>query len=212
MSKYLICFFILLFIGSAAAQDERYYRKIYTNEYKRKTEAVKFHKDTTINVASPYYRQDLNDDGLPERIRSVKRDGVDWFELYDYKGDLLFEYPLETQGIQSSLYKVRVVTINKVTRALILHFFEGYTKSTNFEGRARIYLLSFENKDFNTLKMYRGAYYFQEKETYPEAYWQRNLHVNVLDYNRDGTKEVSITFGRIAKLFSYLGNGKWGRL
>jgi hypothetical protein len=211
MNKIFYPFFILLIILDCAAQDERYYRKIYTNEFQKKNLKIDFKKKALIEVASPFYRQDLNDDGMPESIRTLKRDGVDWIEIYDYKGDLVYEVPLETQGIHSSIYKIRVATINKFTRVLILHFFEGYTKSVNYEGRARLYFLSFEDKNLHTFKLYKGGYYFQEKEIYPEAYWQRNMHVNVIDYNNDGDKEISITYSRIAKIFQYLGKGKWKR-
>ncbi len=211
MNKILLALSILLFISVVAAQDERYYRKIYTNEFQKKNLHIDYDKNALVIVASPFYRVDLNNDGLPEKIRTLKRDGIDWIELYDYKGDLMYEVPLDTQGIYSSLYKIRVTALDSSTRVLILNYFEGYTKSVNFEGRARVYFLSFENKDFRTLKLFKGPYYFQEKETFPDAYWQRNMHVNVFDYDKDGKKEISVSFGRISKIFSYLGDGNWKR-
>jgi hypothetical protein len=204
----LICF--LLASGTLLAQDERYFRDIFSGALQRKINPDV--EKPKIEVRSAGYRFDLNDDGLPEIIRSSKRDNVDWFEIYDFRDSLIFETALDTQGINAGIYKANVVSISPTVKAIILHFYEGFTESTQFDGTARIYVLTFENNNLNKITVTKGPHFFHEFAKVREQYWRRPMRVNVIDYDKDGTKEISTSYGDLQYVIQYLGKGQWKKI
>lgn len=209
--KVLGLFLLFLNANYSIAQDERFFREIYTDKLKN----INLNIDETVakvKVRTPLYQIDINNDGLTESLIAEKRDNKDWFIIENFRGQKIFETRLYASGEQASLYKITWSRINKKTNVMLLHFFEGFTRSTKFEGIARLYLVSIDNNDIDTLTATKGPYFWHEYEKPRDMYWKRAFKVNVLDYNKDGQREVSVNFNSITSLYHYSGNGKWTEL
>ena len=207
---FLVTCSIYLIIGNLCfAQDERYYRKIFTGElYEKKDEQLNF----KIKVATESYLIDLNRDGKNERIRTLKKDGLDFIEIKDRFGQLILNKKLKAIGGDSTLYKIQLKTISSEADVLILHFYEGATDSTIFEARARVYFITIQNRDLKRIYMYEGPHIFYEKEMPNGKYGLRYYTVDTFDYNNDDRNEISINYGHIQHIFFYIRNGIWRRL
>lgn len=207
---FLVTCSIYLIIGNLCfAQDERYYRKIFTGElYDKKDEQLNF----KIKVATDSYLIDLNRDGKNERIRTLKKDGLDFIEIKDRFGQLILNKKLKAIGGDSTLYKIQLKTISSEADVLILHFYEGATDSTIFEARARVYFVTIQNRDLKRIYMYEGPHIFYEKEMPHGKYGLRYYTVDTFDYNNDDRNEISINYGHIQHIFFYIRNGIWRRL
>src|SRR5690606_9250003 len=67
-----------LFWGHCFAQDERFYRKIFTGELKGTEETI---QDYKVRAQSPVYKIDLNRDGIEEGLIAENIDGVDYLRI-----------------------------------------------------------------------------------------------------------------------------------
>lgn len=209
------CLLLFLFVLSAGplwGQDERFFRQMFSGELPSLHEVIKEDTQRRYDVLGPNYRVDLNGDGMEETLQPQKRDGVDWLEIRDTSQRKIFEAKLLAMGGDSALYKIKLVSLSPKVRALILFLDEGKTEGRRFESTARIFVLSFENNDLNTLKLVRGPHFFQEKEAQRDQYFRREYQVNVVDLDNDGVKEISVQFNHIQRILKYLGNGEWERL
>lgn len=196
-------------ISSSWAQDERYYRQIFTGElFDKKEEALQY----KVSVSTNAYLIDLNRDGKNERIRALKKDGLDFIEIKDRFGKNLMTKKLKAMGGESKLYKIQLKTISTETDVLILHFDEGITNSTIFETSARLYFITIQNRNFKRMYFYEGPHIFHEKEKVKNQYSRRYYNVNILDYNDDDRNEISISYNHIQHIFFYIRNGIWRRL
>lgn len=200
---------LFLFSYNSLAQDERYYRKIFTDELVFKPQEV---VDYKVEVETPTYQIDLNGDHFKEGIRVEKKDGIDFIKIYDKYGRKLFEKKLDSIGFQSKLFKIQLRSITKDVNALILHFYEGKIESTKFESSARIFFISFMKSKLEEMHFYKGPHFFHEKEKVDNQYWSRRYSVNTIDYNNDGINEISISYNKISRIFFYIGEGIWRRL
>lgn len=208
MLRMFSIFSILMFSVSIFAQDERFFRDIYTGKLKDLNLKIDRNKRKVV-VNSGLYQMDINDDGLPESLVYSKKDNEDYFEIYNFRGQLIFKTFLQATGEQASLYKINFVNISKNVRALVLHFFEGMTRSTRFEGIARLYVVSLENNDLESLTAFKGPHFFHEYEKVRDFYWRRAFKVNVLDYDKDGIKEISANYKTTTSILRYKGRGQW---
>lgn len=203
----------LLFSGSLMAQDERYYRQMLSGALPDfNSDEVKKNEKIHYSFSSSSYRIDLNKDGTEEYIQTMKRDGVDWIQISDFSGRKIFESKLFAMGAESVIYKVRFTQISRDVKALILFLDEGKTHSVKFESTARIYVLSFEKNNLETLKLSQGPHFYHEKEAQREQYWRRHYQVNIVDFDGDGIKEISIQYNHIQRMMKYIGRGEWIRL
>lgn len=203
----------LLFSGSLQAQDERYYRQMLSGSLPEfNSEKIQAPGKVHYVFESPAYRIDLNADGTEEYIKTVKRDGVDWIQITDFSGRKFFEQKLFAMGTESVLYKIRFMTISNEVKALILFLDEGKTKSVKFESTARIFVLSFEKNNLETLKLSQGPHFYHEKEAQREQYSRRHFQVNIVDFDGDGIKEISVQYNHIQRMMKYIGRGEWIRL
>jgi hypothetical protein len=182
------------------------YRQIYTGEL-RNEKVLDFRPKYVFRSKS--YQLDMNNDGFFESIQIAKKDNLDFIEIYDFEGNRIFNERLFAYGGQANLYKIRKFNLSKNVLGYILYFFEGVTKSVRFEGTARLYFITVENKDLSTMSMYVGPAYWHEKEKIRNQYWQRDYKIHLVDYNKDGTKEVSVSFNHINKVYFYKGGGRW---
>lgn len=198
---------LVFLISHAYGQDERYFRDIFSGALVKKSKEEKL--PPKVVVHSPFYRMDINGDGVPELFRTSKRDNIDWFELYDFRDHLIFEYELATQGISSGIYKLTLVQLSSTTKAVLVHFYEGFTESTRFDGTARLYVMTIDDSDLSKISMVRGPHFYHEFAKVREQYFRRPMSVNVVDYNNDGVKEVSTSYGFIQYIMSYRGSGEW---
>ncbi len=163
-------------------------------------------------LQSPAYRIDLNGDGVEEFIHTIKRDGIDWIEITDFSGRKVFESQIFAMGAESVIFKIRFVTISPEVKALVLFLDEGKTHSVRFESSARIFVLSFEKNNLETMKMTQGPHFYHEREAQREQYWRRHYQVNFVDFDGDGVKEISVQYNRIQRMMKYIGLGEWIRI
>lgn len=202
-------FFFLLSWNTVRAQDERYYRQIFTGELPK---LVQEHKEAPLhqyNLMGPAYRLDLNADGIEETLRPQKRDGVDWLEIRDASERKIMEAKLPANGGNGHLYKIRLMNLSPKLKTLVLFMDEGETRGKRFEATARLYFISFENNDFSTLSLSQGPHFFHEREAQREQYWRRIYLVDALDFNQDGTKEIIVHYNHIQRVYMYEGKGHW---
>ena len=190
------------------AQDERYYRKIFTGELTEKTKELPSYK---VSVKSARYEIDLNQDKIMESIRVEKRDGRDFFFIYNEFGVELFSRSLPGIGGGSRLIKVDLKSISKDTNALILHFYEGAINASKFEAMAKLYFISINKKNLKKMGFFKGPHFFYESQK-DSSYINRRYTVNAYDYNKDGIRELSINYNKIARIYFYTETGEWKQI
>lgn len=210
--------FILLYLlfdlmsPCAKAQDERYFRQVFSGEL---LEISKKDKNNTTNrkynfvYTSPYYLLDINSDGQSESLAFVKKDNFDFFEIYDGKNNLIYSYLLENTGVESELYRIELKALNKHTNVILLHYFEGYTKYLNYQSVARIHAITIDRNDLKTLKGFKAAAIFDETKLLRGHYHKRNYKAYLEDINEDGTKELIVKYNNISSIYLYGKDNKW---
>lgn len=203
-----LLFFIVLWNAAALSQDERFYRRIFTDELQIK----KKKEEPKIIAQTPHYMIDINRDGEPERLQAVKKDGQDFFRISDRFGQEVFEAKLDAKGYNSSLYQVRLKTLANGVEALILMFDEGNTGTAVFQSTARVYIAVVEDGNLKNIYFHKGPAFYYEKEKLDVSYSRRQYNVNAIDFNKDGVKEVAVSYGHIQRILFYQGKGKWREL
>tara|TARA_Y100000768_G_scaffold16170_1_gene11286 strand:- start:4734 stop:5357 length:624 start_codon:yes stop_codon:yes gene_type:complete len=196
VTAFLLCVLCL----SVQAQDERYYRSIFSGDLFSSEKEGFYHK---IAVRSKKYMLDINRDGKEDAIQTLKRDGVDFFRVLDEYGRVKFESKLNPKGLNSSIFRVSFKAISKTIDVLILHYYEGDTEAAIFEGSARLYFATIINRDLGNIKFQKGPYFWTEREGVVGKYWNRRYIVNTLDYNNDGFREISTTYNKNNRVFMY---------
>jgi len=207
--RLLLCISLFLFTLSSFAQDERTFRELLVEKAKEdKDRGRKPHFD--FKVRGDRYYLDLNGDDRPESFFASKRDGVDWLELFNNKGDKIFDFKFDTVGSWSRIYKVQMRKISDKAKLLIFYFYEGITRHVNFDGTARVYFLTWDNDNLRSLSMFKGPYIWDENRTFRNHYHQRKFELSMYDFDDDFTREVAVRYGTITRVYKYLGKGKWG--
>lgn len=204
--KALILFLIFTKSMFVYSQDERYFNSIFDKKYIKENTKI-FH--SKIEVSSDKYMIDLDRDGVEEAIQSVKKDGIDFIRISNVLGVVLFERKLETKGSGSSIFKISFRKISKDVDTLILHFNEGYTHLPYFKNSARLYFLTIEFKNLKTIYFKKGPMFWAEVEKPHLSYWNRRYVLSTKDFNRDGTREILVSYNRINYLYFYLKEGIW---
>jgi hypothetical protein len=199
----------LLTFSSVQAQDERYFRKLFTGELTESGPKEKLYK---WQVSTPLYKLDLNGDKKDESIVVSKKDGEDWIELFDHLGTNFFSGKLQAKGDDSSLFKIQLITLSEKTKVLVLHYYEGITKYKEFNGSGKIYLITFEDNKFDSIQMTEGLSFWIERALINERYFKREYYVEALDLNLDGTKEIRVRFNSIKRVLFYKGKGNWATI
>ena len=164
--------------------------------------------------SSPEYLLDLNGDGRKERIHFVNRDGRDWMFVKNYRGKSFYRYPFRALGLDATPFKIRFRSLSPSSKVLLIHYYEGHADYLKFMGTARLYFLTFENNDLKTLSMYRGPGVFYEHVEKKKFYRQRTHKVEIVDWDRDGLRDIKVGYGgfRIRDIFLYRGKGNWFHL
>lgn len=192
----------------ATAQDERYFRQLFSGEINKGKAEVE-EKKYSYFVHTPYYALDLNRDGVPEQIVFVKKDNEDWIEILNSDKKKIFGYLFENKGYDSELFRVELKTLSGTTSILLLYYYEGISKYINFQGTSRVYAITIDNNDLNTMKAFKGPSFFDEQKTFKGHYHKRNYEVILEDLNRDGVKELILKHRNTSTVFMYKGQGLW---
>jgi len=204
----MLCLYVFILTPSLLAQDERTFRELLTeNDREVKEQNRRPHYD--FMVRGNRYYLDLTGDNQPESFFPSKRDGGDWLELFNSKGAKIFDFKFDTAGTFSRIYKVQMRKISATAKILIFYFYEGVTKHINLEGTARVYFLTWENDNLQSLSMFKGPYIWDENRTFRNHYHQRKFELSMYDFDGDYTREVAVRYGTITRVFKYLGRGKW---
>lgn len=195
----------------ATAQDERYFRQIFSGELNKKDSntQVRDNKSYSYIFQSPFYELDLNRDGTPEQIIFVKKDSEDWIEMFSLDKKKFFAYKFDNLGFDSELFKIEMKTLSATTTILLLHYYEGVSKYINFEGTARVYAVTIDNNDLSTMKAFKGPSFFDEVKNFKGHYHKRNYDVYVEDLNKDSVKELIVKYRNSSNVFIYKGAGNW---
>lgn len=209
MAQQWLILGLFLLSGALWAQDERYYRQILSGELANSSQEHKESTGVQLSLKGASYKVDLNNDGIEEIIQPQKRNGVDWIEIRSAQETKIFEGKLLASGAESSIYKIKMVSLSKKVKALIFYLYEGKTQAKKFEATARLFFVTYENNDLSHMKMTEGPHYFHEKEAQRDQYFRRDYMVNVHDINNDGTREIAVQFNHIQRIFQYIGKGEW---
>lgn len=196
---------LLLCINSffVAAQDERLIRKYFTNKNLIISEKQKLDKDYFFQVNSPIYRIDLNSDQKKEMIIWDIKDGRNWINIYNIYKKRIKRFELTTKGHGSKVYRISIRKISAKTKILFVYFYEGKTKYLDFTGSSRVYFISIDNNNLNTLSIYKGPAIWGEGEYRNTHYHQRKYRLSLFDFNNDGVLEVLIKDHKNSRVYFY---------
>jgi hypothetical protein len=201
---------IMFFVNPAMAQDERFWRKLVTGELTR--EQKKEPGVAKWVFSTPRYEFDLNSDGKNESLTVQLVDGMSVVEIYSHDKSLLFRGTLTGVGMDSKIYRLRLIDVSDKVRSLLIHFYEGKTESQRFEATARLYFVTFAKADMSKFSFQKGPQYWHEFEAPRDQYWRRKYAINVMDLNKDGAKEVFVNFNSSQSVWQYQNSGLWQKL
>jgi hypothetical protein len=201
---------IMFFVNPAMAQDERFWRKLVTGELTR--EQKKEPGAAKWVFSTPRYEFDLNSDGKNESLTVQVVDGLSVVEIYSHDKSLLFTGSLTGAGMDSKIYRLRLIDVSDKVRSLLIHFYEGKTESQRFEATARLYFVTFSKADMNKFSFQKGPQYWHEYEAPRDQYWRRKYAINIMDLNKDGAKEVFVNFNNSQSVWQYQSSGLWHEL
>lgn len=204
----IFCLACLFFISSLRAQDERFFRKLFSGEFidKQKIEEA---KQYSYQIHTPEYVLDLNNDGTNEAVVFVRRDGDDWIDVFNTFHEKVFSYKFEAKGANAGVYKLIKKNLSAETTALMIFYYEGELRYVNYESSARVYILTIDRKDLKTASMFKGPTIFEEVKTFKNHYHLKNYLTKLTDLNFDGDKDLIVKFNGMSRVFKYNGDGKW---
>lgn len=202
--------FIFAFVNQSHAQDERFFRRLMSGELAREVEKTPPEPKYVFSGAT--YRVDLNGDGKEEGIQVVKRDLMDWLDILTEDGNPVFKARLLPAGIDARIDRLRLVDLSPKVRVLIVQYYEGKTEARQLEATARLWFLTFENKDIYNIKLAQGPAYWHEFEKIREQYGRRLYSLSVRDIDGNGIKDIMVAFNHMMQIYRYAGDGKWSSL
>jgi hypothetical protein len=208
--KVVLFTLFMLCSSTSFAQDERFFRRLYTGDFakKKKQAAEKIY----FEAKTPSYRIDLNDDFNPEYIHFEKKNGQNLLVILDNQKKKIYEYKLPQLGIGASLFRILIENLSNNVKVFVLSFYEGDREYLSYGGSARYYFLTMEKNNLKSLSMYQGPYFWREHKDRKSDYTQRNLFLGFKDYNKDGIKEVSVKHHFTNRVYFYRGDGKWSAI
>ena len=207
---------LLMIPWQLLGQDERFFRQFISGELVKNQKALDNEEFLSAEYKwktnTPFYRVDMNDDGNYENFLYEKRDGEDWFHVYNSLKKRIASFKFETQGANSSLFKILIKQLSEKTKLYVLFFYEGYTEFFEFQGTVRLYFLTVEDRDLNRMYWYKGPAVFEELKTFRKHYSLRSFKIKVMDYDGDGLAEVAIRYHLVSHVYHYRGKGEWRTL
>ncbi len=207
----LVSLLFLLLSNGVFAQDERFFRKIFADDFIKKSDQAKKTKGKW-QVISPAYQFDIDSNGHNESIITEKNDGEDWLHIYGLHGQHIYSGKLEAKGLDSHLYKISIRKLSSKSKVLILHFYEGHHSYLDSIASARLFFLTLDNNDFKTLSLYKGPRFWEEHKSAEGYYHRRGMKLSLYDYNGDGLRDISVKHQFINRVYYYRGRGRWHSL
>jgi hypothetical protein len=193
-----------------AAQDERFLREIFSGDVlARQSEAFEQLKKVHFVATGPLYQFDLTGDHRNESILIEKRDGQDWFHLYNYEMKKILSYKLQARAQGSSVYRLRVVRLSKTALVVLIHHFEGINEYLKTHANSRVHMLTIENNDLTTASVNAGPRYWFEFQDGRETFSRRRYEIELIDLDKNGTRELIVRYNSINSVHKFLGNGRW---
>lgn len=190
------------------AQDERIFRDIISPE--------KIMGDSLTAVSPPKvithtneYLIDINGDGNQEILFFVKKDCEDFLYLYDYQRNKKFEYKFELKGINARPYRVALHRIDGKTNVLLIYYYEGESNYIDLRSSVKLYFLTIDNQDLDSVYMYKGPMVFEEFKFFKSQYHLKNYEITFADLNNDGRNKIIVKNRGISQVFFYKEKGIW---
>lgn len=199
--------FIFAFVNPAFAQDERFFRELMSGELGKEVDREPPAPKYVFSGAT--YRVDLDGDGKEEGLQVVKRDLMDYLDILSDDGIILFKAKLVPAGINARIDKIRLVDLSPKVRVLIIQYYEGKTEGRTLEATARLWILSFEDKNLRNITLTVGPAYWHEFEKIREQYGRRLYSLSVRDIDGNGVKDIMVAYNHMMHIYRYIGNGKW---
>lgn len=203
--KWLFVLFLAVSLNtSILGQDEEFFKNIYapgktqSNEHFFKT--------------SPSYLIDLDQDGQREKITIKKRDGMDWLSINSFFDREIYSYKFRPTGDKSHIFKIKIRNLSSKTKALLIYYYEGHTNYLNFLGTARLYFITFENRNLKNIRTYKGPIFWHEYRKHNGEYSRRMYSIDFADFNRDGTDDIRVKYHLAKRIFLYQPGGAWREL
>ncbi len=196
-----------LICSPAFAQDERFIRDIFSHQLSRPQDRAQ--RQPIYTAASPYYQLDITGDGRREAIVYEKRDGQDWIHVHDSSGNQVYSYRFDTVGLDSQLYRIQRRSLSRETDAFLLYFYEGHTDYLEYHGTGRLYVMTMDRRELDSLSVYRGPIVWQERDSFRQGYWNREYTVDLQDLNDNGIREVIVQNYTLQRVLLYRGSGHW---
>lgn len=207
MRFVFVVIFFLQSLNWAFAQDERFFRKIFTGDLEVKEKPIEKHYSYSLHT--PEYLIDLNQDNAKESVVFVKKDSEDWIEIFDQNKQRIYQYRFEEKGLNSGLYRIVRKKLSPTSMLLALYYFEGETNYINFESSARVYLLTIDNNDLKKINVFKGPSFFEEYKSLKNHYHLKSYDVSIVDLNQDKSREVIVKYRNVSLVYIYRGEGKW---
>ncbi len=202
--------YVIFFISLGFSQDERTFRLMLSKgRHKETPKSAKFKKEAKFKHRSPNYQLDLNNDGVRESLFVSKIDGKDLITIRDHKKKLILEEELFPLGPLSRIFKVQMRKTSKDLNTLLIYYYEGTSKYLEFQGTARLYLLTYSPKTFKFYPLYKGPYIWDEHLDFKKNYHQRKQEISLVDFNRDGTREIAVRFSKITRVYYFSKEKGW---
>jgi hypothetical protein len=199
---------LLIISTSSLAQNERLVRKFFSKDLFEKEKPL----IPNISVASKDYLVDLNSDGESERINITKNEFEDKLQIFTNMGKRLFEQKFTAMGKESAIYKLRVRSISKSVRVIIVYYFEGIIDSTLYQSQTKTHFLTIENNDLTSIYSSKGSYIENEKGVLDISFYKKTLQLKFKDFNHDGRDEIIIGQKGLQRVFLYQGKGQWSQI
>jgi hypothetical protein len=117
-----------------------------------------------------------------------------------------------TKGKNRSIFKAHLVSISPTGDVILVHVYAGDNEAAIFAGSARLYFVTIRERNLKKITMTKGPYFWTEKERAAGKYWNKRFSVNVLDYNNDGQKEISVKYNTRSRVFFYVSDGFWDQI
>jgi len=205
MGKIIIL--ILLISTGALAQDELYFRELYSGDLTHKKAKAK--KKYKWRANTPFYQIDLGGKPWPESIVVEKRDGEDWLHIHNDQKKRIFSFEFDVNGKESQVYKITKQKISPKSDVLIIYYYEGNASYLKFSGTVRLYFLTIDDRKLDSISIHKGPIIWEERKNLDQKYFQKGHLVELIDFNQDETNEIRIRGKYTKNIYFYKGKGKW---
>ena len=206
--RFTLIVSLLLISICTLAQDERQFRDLFQGEFSKDV-SNGVNRTYKYEVNTPLYKIDLDSDHRKESVFYEFKDGKSWLHILKYNQSRLKSFKLETNGHHARIYKIRLKTISDSTLALVIYFYEGFTEYTELNSTSRLYFITIDKNSLDTMSIYKGPVFWEEKRTLQGHYHQRPNLLSFSDLNKNGVKEVIVKQGLSSSVFMYRGEGRW---